>query len=44
VTFFPLPDFSLPFFIAFISRSTDFPAAGLYLRVLDDFFDELFFA
>ncbi|MGC1364004.1 MAG: hypothetical protein WA826_22750, partial [Silvibacterium sp.] len=34
----------MPFFIAFISRSTDLPAAGLYLRVLDDFFDALFLA
>jgi hypothetical protein len=45
VTFFPLrPDFSLPCFISRISRSTALPAAGLYLRVLDDFFEELFFA
>lgn len=45
VTFFPLrPDFSLPCFISRISRSTALPAAGLYLRVLDDFFDELFLA
>lgn len=44
VTFFPLrPDFSLPCFISRISRSTALPAAGLYLRVLDDFFDALFF-
>ena len=42
VTFLPLrPDFSLPFFIARISRSTDLPAAELYLRP-DDFFAELF--
>lgn len=45
VTFFPLrPDFSLPCFISRISRSTALPAAGLYLRELDDFFDALFFA
>jgi hypothetical protein len=45
VTFFPLrPDFSLPCFISFISRSTDLPAAGLYLRVLDDFLEDLPFA
>ncbi|HTD54614.1 MAG TPA: hypothetical protein VK670_04485 [Silvibacterium sp.] len=41
------PDFSFPFFIACISRSTDFEALGLYLRPLDffelDFFAELFF-
>jgi hypothetical protein len=44
VTFFPLPpDFSLPCFISRISRSTALPAAGLYLRELDDFFDALFF-
>lgn len=44
VTFFPLrPDFSLPFFIACISRSTDLPAAGLYLRELEDLFDAVFF-
>ena len=48
VTFLPLrPDFSFPFFIACISRSTDFEALGLYLRPLDffelDFFAELFF-
>lgn len=48
VTFFPLrPDFNVPFFIAFISRSTDFPAFGLYFLPLDflaelDFFAELF--
>jgi hypothetical protein len=50
VTFFPLrPDFSFPFFIAFISRSTDFDAFGLYFLPLDflvevDFLAELFFA
>src|SRR5579885_1854352 len=39
VTFLPLrPLFSLPFFIARISRSTDFDAALLYLRPLDFFF------
>ena len=48
VTFFPLrPDLSCPFFIARISRSTDFEAFGLYFRPLDffelDFFAELFF-
>ncbi len=38
VTFFPLrPLFSLPCFIAFISRSTLLPAAGLYFRVELDF-------
>jgi hypothetical protein len=38
VTFFPLrPDLSLPFFIAFISRSTDEEALGLYFLVLDFF-------
>jgi hypothetical protein len=38
VTFLPLrPLFSLPRFIAFISRSTDFPAFGLYLRPVDFF-------
>lgn len=43
VTFLPLrPDFSFPFFIACISRSTDLPAALPYLRP-DDFFEELFF-
>ncbi len=37
VTFLPLrPLFNLPLFIAFISRSTDLPAFGLYLR-LEDF-------
>lgn len=36
MTFFPLrPLFSLPRFIAFISRSTLFPAFGLYLRPAD---------
>src|SRR5579875_2091451 len=44
VTFLPLrPDFSLPCFISRISRSTALPAAGLYLRELDDFLDALFF-
>jgi hypothetical protein len=44
VTFFPLrPDFSLPFFISRISRSTALPAAGLYLRELEDFLEALFF-
>ena len=39
VTFFPLrPDFSLPCFIARISRSTFLPAEGEYLRA-EDFFD-----
>ena len=43
VTFFPLrPDFSFPCFISRISRSTALPAAGLYLRELDDFFEEDF--
>src|SRR3569833_3694036 len=38
-TFLPLrPLFSLPRFIAFISRSTDLPAFGLYLRREEDFF------
>ncbi len=38
VTFFPLlPDVSLPCFIAFISRSTDAPAFGLYFLPLDFF-------
>jgi hypothetical protein len=38
VTFFLLrPLFSLPFFMARISRSTAFPALGLYLRPLDFF-------
>lgn len=41
VTFLPLrPDFSLPCFIARISRSTSLPAEGEYLR-LDDFFVRL---
>jgi hypothetical protein len=36
-TFLPLrPLLSLPRFIAFISRSTDLPAFGLYLRREDD--------
>jgi hypothetical protein len=34
VTFLPLPLFSLPSFIAFISVSTLLPAASLYFRVL----------
>ena len=34
VTFLPLPLFSLPFFISFISVSTLLPAALLYFRVL----------
>ena len=34
LTFLPLPLFSLPFFIAFISVSTLLPAALLYFRVL----------
>jgi hypothetical protein len=35
VTFLPLlPEWSLPRFISCISVSTDFEAAGLYLRVL----------
>jgi hypothetical protein len=43
-TVLPLrPDLSLPFFMAFISVSTLFPAAGEYLRP-EDFFLELFFA
>ena len=37
-TFLPLrPDLSVPFFIARISRSTDFEALGLYFRPLDFF-------
>jgi hypothetical protein len=49
-TFFPLrPDFSVPFFIALISRSTDLDAFGLYFLPLDfffavDFFVAVFFA
>jgi hypothetical protein len=51
VTFWPLPDFSLPSLNARISRSTDFEALGLYLRPLlffaaffvDDFFAVLLF-
>jgi hypothetical protein len=44
VTVFPLlPLFSLPSFIAFISRSTSLPADGLYLREELDFFALLFF-
>lgn len=39
VTFFPLrPDFSLPCFIACISRLTSLPAEGEYLRP-EDFFE-----
>jgi hypothetical protein len=42
VTFFPLrPDFSVPFSIAFISRSTLLPAALPYF--VDDFFFADFF-
>jgi hypothetical protein len=38
VTFFPLrPDLSFPFFMAFISRSTDEEALGLYFLALDFF-------
>src|SRR6201986_3350408 len=45
VTFLPLrPLFSLPCFIAFISRSTSLPADGLYFREELDFFELLFFA
>ena len=49
VTFLPLrPDFSLPFFIACISRFTSLPEDGEYLRVEDffagDFLAEVFFA
>jgi hypothetical protein len=45
VTFLPLrPLFSLPCFIAFISRSTSLPADGLYSREGLDFFELLFFA
>ena len=44
VTFLPLrPLFSLPCFIAFISRSTSLPTDGLYLRDELDFFAPLFF-
>ncbi len=44
VTFLPLrPLFNLPFFIAFISRSTSLPADGLYFRDELDFFALLFF-
>lgn len=44
VTFFPLrPDFSLPCFMARISRSTFLPAEGEYLR-LEVFFELDFFA
>jgi len=45
VTFLPLPpDFSVPFFIDFISRSTLLPAALPYFRVdfLVDFFADFF--
>jgi hypothetical protein len=43
VTFFPLrPDFSLPRFIACISRLTSLPAEGEYLRP-EDFFELDFF-
>jgi hypothetical protein len=42
VTFRPLPERSLPSFIARISVSTDLDAAGLYFLVL--VFAELFFA
>jgi hypothetical protein len=43
VTFFPLrPLLSWPFFMAFISVSTSFCAAGEYLRL--DFFADAFFA
>ena len=43
VTFFPLrPIFSLPSFMARISRSTSLPAEGEYLR-LEDFFELDFF-
>jgi hypothetical protein len=45
VTVFPLrPLFSLPCFIAFISRSTSLLADGLYLREELAFFALLFFA
>ena len=45
VTFFPLrPDLSLPFFIAFISRSTSAEALGLYFLPEPFFVEELFFA
>jgi hypothetical protein len=43
VTFFPLrPLFSLPCFIAFISRSTSLPTDAPYLRVALDFFATVF--
>src|ERR1017187_6246116 len=42
VTFLPLPDLSVPFFISFISVSTLLPAAGEYFRV-DDFLLAVFF-
>ena len=45
VTFFPLrPDFSLPCFIAFISRSTEADAFGPYFFPPDFFFALVFFA
>jgi len=44
VTFRPDPLFSFPFLNAFISRSTLFPAFGLYFLVLDFFLLVLFFA
>lgn len=51
VTFLPLrPLLSLPWFMAFISRSTSLPTDGLYLRVVffaaflaGAFFDAVFF-
>jgi hypothetical protein len=42
VTFRPDPLFSFPFLNAFISRSTLFPALGLYFLLLDFFLLELF--
>ena len=43
VTFLPLrPLFSLPCFMAFISRSTSWLADGLYFRDEFDFFELLF--
>lgn len=44
VTLRPDPLFSFPFLNSFISRSTLFPAFGLYFLVLDFFLLELFFA
>jgi len=42
MTFFPLrPDFNLPCFIAFISRSTALDALGPYFRPLDFFLELL---